>query len=325
MSNHLNDSSHEALPTTLPGHGHGHHHGHHHGLPPGGTGLERAFPLAVALNVGFVVIEFGFGFLANSSALMADAGHNLSDVLGLLLAWGAAVLSRRQPSGRFTYGLRSTSILAALSNAMLLLVASGAIGLHAIQKLFEPTEVAGMVVMLVAGAGILVNGFSAWLFVAGRRHDLNQRAAYLHLLADAGVSLAVVLGGLAIVYTGWLWLDPALSLLIVVIIVIGTWDLLLESLRLSVNAVPAHIDLDAVTAYLASQQGVTEVNDLHIWAMSTTESALTVSLVMPDVAADDSLLDRLEQQLRERFSIVHSTIQVRRGAPAQLCSLDPTD
>lgn len=325
MSNHLNDSSHEALPTTLPGHGHGHHHGHHHGLPPGGTGLERAFPLAVALNVGFVVIEFGFGFLANSSALMADAGHNLSDVLGLLLAWGAAVLSRRQPSGRFTYGLRSTSILAALSNAMLLLVASGAIGLHAIQKLFEPTEVAGMVVMLVAGAGILVNGFSAWLFVAGRRHDLNQRAAYLHLLADAGVSLAVVLGGLAIVYTGWLWLDPALSLLIVVIIVIGTWDLLLESLRLSVNAVPAHIDLEAVTAYLASQQGVTEVNDLHIWAMSTTESALTVSLVMPDVAADDSLLDRLEQQLRERFSIVHSTIQVRRGAPAQLCSLDPTD
>lgn len=272
--------------------------------------------------MAFVAIEFGYGFWANSTALMADAGHNLSDVLGLLLAWGAALLSRRQPSGRYTYGLRSTSILAALANAMLLLVACGAIALEAIQRLMQPAEVASLTVALVAAAGIVVNGFSAWLFMAGSRHDLNQRAAWLHMLGDAGVSLAVVIGGLVIMRTGWLIVDPILSLLIVAAIFLSTWGLLRESFRLSVNAVPAHIDLDAVEAFLASQSEVSEVNDLHIWAMSTTESALTVSLVTHEAQFDDALLDRLESQLHQRFGIGHSTIQLRRASPGRACSLE---
>jgi cobalt-zinc-cadmium efflux system protein len=285
-------------------------------------GASRAFPLAVGLNLAFVVVEFGYGFWANSTALMADAGHNLSDVLGLLLAWGAAVLSRRQPGGRYTYGLRSTSILAALANAMLLLVASGAIALEAMQRLFAPAEVAGLAVTLVALVGIAVNGFSAWLFMAGSRHDLNQRAAWLHLLGDAAVSLAVVIGGLIILKTGWQVVDPILSLLIVAIIMLSTWGLLREAFRLSVNAVPAHIDLQAVQEFLLAQPEVSEVHDLHIWAMSTTESALTVSLVVREAQHDDALLDRLQQQLQESFRIGHSTIQLRRLAPPKACSLE---
>lgn len=303
-------------------HEHHHHHhglgGHHHGSPDQG----RIFALAVGLNLAFVLIEFGYGFLANSTALMADAGHNLSDVLGLLLSWGAAVLSRKQPAGRYTYGLRSTSILAALANAMLLLVACGAIGLEAIQRLFQPGEVVGVTMAAVAGAGIVVNGFSALLFMAGSKTDLNQRAAWLHLLADAAVSAAVLVGGLVIYVTGWTLVDPLLSLLIVAVILAGTWGLLRESFRLSVNAVPTHIDLDAVHAFLLSQPGVEQVHDLHIWGMSTTESALTVILLMPHLPDNDVFLDRLEQQLRERFMIGHSTIQLRRSAPAQACSLD---
>jgi cobalt-zinc-cadmium efflux system protein len=301
----------------------GHHHGHAHPPDPG-DGSRLAFPLAVGLNLAFVFIEFGYGFWANSTALMADAGHNLSDVLGLLLAWGAAVLSRRQPRGRYTYGLRSTSILAALANAMLLLVACGAIALEAFQRLLQPAPVAGLTVTLVAVAGIVVNGFSAWLFMAGSRHDLNQRAAWLHLLGDAGVSVAVVVGGLIIMRTGWLMVDPILSLLIVAMIFASTWGLLREAFRLSLNAVPAHIDLQAVYAFLASQPQVQEVHDLHIWAMSTTESALTVSLVASAVQADDSLLDHLEAQLQARFGIGHCTIELRRATPPHACSLEPS-
>lgn len=273
------------------------------------------------MNLVFVFVEFGFGFWSNSTALMADAGHNLSDVLGLMLAWGAAVLSRRQPAGRYTYGLRSTSILAALTNAMLLLVACGAIALEAVQRLASPAPVMGLAMTLVALAGIAVNGFSAWLFMAGRANDLNQRAAYLHLLADAAVSLAVVIAGLAILMTGWSWLDPVLSLGIVAVIVIGTWGVLREAFRLSVLAVPSHIDLVAVRDFLLAQEGVAEVNDLHIWAMSTTESALTASLVIPGAAADDVFLDRLEAALRARFGISHSTVQIRRASPSRSCSL----
>ncbi|MDB5796344.1 MAG: cobalt transporter [Paucimonas sp.] len=283
---------------------------------------SRAFPLAVGLNLAFVAVEFGAGLWANSTALLADAGHNLSDVLGLLLAWGAAVLSRRQPAGRFTYGLRSSSILAALGNAMLLLVACGAIALEAVRHLLNPGPVAGMAVIAVAASGIVVNGFSAWLFMSGSRNDLNQRAAFLHLLADAGVSLAVVLGGIAMMTTGWYWLDPLLSILIVAAIVAGTWGLLREALRLSVHAVPAHIDLEAVYAFIAAQAGVAQVHDLHIWPMSTTESALTVSLVMPGAGPDDIFLDQLEAALRLRFGIGHSTVQIRHATPTRACSLD---
>ncbi len=305
------------------GHGHGHHHHHHHHAHPRpDDGSRLAFPLAVGLNSAFVAIEFGYGFWANSTALMADAGHNLSDVLGLFLAWGAALLSRRQPGGRYTYGLASTSILAALANAMLLLVACGAIALEAIQRLMQPAEVAGLAVTLVAAAGILVNGFSAWLFMAGSRHDLNQRAAWLHMLGDAGISLAVVIGGLIIMRTGWLVVDPILSLLIVAAIFASTWGLLRESFRLSVKAVPGHIDLQAVQEFLAAQPEVEEVQDLHIWAMSTTETALTVSLVVPQAPLDDALLDRLELQLHQSFGIGHSTIELRRLS-GRACSLDP--
>lgn len=303
-------------------HQHNHHHaGHHHAGHPSSVTSSRAFAIAVILNVVFVVLEFVYGFLANSTALMADAGHNLSDVLGLLLAWGASVLARREPGGRYTYGLRSTSILAALFNAMLLLVACGAIALEAIQRLLQPSLVTGLVVTLVAAIGILINGFSAWLFMAGRRDDINVRGAYLHLLADAAVSFAVVISGLAMMATGWFWLDPLLSLLIVAVIVIGTWRLLREAMRMAVNAVPAHIDLSAVESFFAAQSGVTEVHDLHVWPMSTTESALTVTLVIPELVTEDSFLDRLALELQSRFNIGHSTIQVRRGAAAAACVL----
>ncbi|MDB5840044.1 MAG: cation diffusion facilitator family transporter [Herminiimonas sp.] len=303
---------------------HDHHHqhhphaGHHHAAPDSNS---RAFILAIILNIGFVAIEFAYGFVANSTALMADAGHNLSDVLGLLLAWGAAVLAKTQPAGRYTYGLRSTSILAALGNSMLLLVACGAIALEALRRFQQPTEIPGLTVSLVAAAGIVVNGFSAWLFMAGSKHDLNIRGAYLHMMADAAVSLGVVLAGVAMLFTGWYWLDPALSLVIVAVIMIGTWGLLREALRLSLSAVPAHIDLDAVQRYLASQSGVTDVHDLHIWGMSTTESALTAHLVMPGGYPGDAFMDHVAQQLREHFAIHHCTLQIARSTSRSRCAL----
>jgi cobalt-zinc-cadmium efflux system protein len=277
--------------------------------------------LAIVLNVAFVGIEFFYGFIAQSTALMADAGHNLSDVLGLLLAWGAALLSKKQPAGRYTYGLRSTSILAALGNAMLLLVACGAIAWEAVRRFIEPSEVGGMTVAVIAGIGIVVNGLSAWLFVAGSKNDLNIRGAFLHMAADAAVSLGVVLGGLAMLATGWNWIDPALSLLIVAVIVAGTWGLLRESLRLSLSAVPAHIDLEEVQRFLASQAGVADVVDLHIWGMSTTESALTVHLVMPGGYPGDEFPQLLAEGLERRFRIHHSTIQIVQKQVAAYCSL----
>jgi cobalt-zinc-cadmium efflux system protein len=241
---------------------------------------------------------------------MADAGHNLSDVLGLLLAWGAALLARRRPAGRFTYGLRSSSILAALANAMLLLVTCGGIAWEALRRLAEPSEVAGVTVAIVAGIGIAINGFSAWLFMAGSKHDLNLRGAYLHMAADALVSLAVVAGGLIILGTGWLWVDPVLSLAIVAVIVAGTWGLLREAVNLSLSAVPRHIDLAAVQNFLSALPGVTEVNDLHIWAMSTTENALTVHLVVPGGYPGDAFVDSVSGQLAQRFAIQHCTVQI---------------
>ena len=295
-------------------------HHHHHG-DPGSQG--QTFVVAIGLNTIFVVVEFVYGFIANSTALMADAGHNLSDVLGLLLALGAAIMARKTPSGRFTYGLRSTSILAALTNAMFLMVACGGIALEAVQRFAQPHVVAGLTVTLVATVGIFVNGISAWLFVKGSKGDLNIRGAYLHMLADAGVSLGVAIAGVAMLYTGWYWLDPVISLAIVAVIVLGTWGLLRESLQLALNAIPEHIDAAAVETYLRGCAGVTDIHDLHIWGMSTTESAMTVHLVMPQGYPGDAFMDEIMCTLQERFSIHHSTLQVEQGTTDHSCMLHP--
>ncbi len=300
-------------------HGHsGGHHGHAHGDP---HQAGRAFALAIALNTVFVGVEFGCGLLANSTALMADAGHNLSDVLGLALAWVAAVLSRRAPSERFTFGLRGSSILAALANGTLLMVACGGIGWEAMRRIAEPPAVASNLVMVVAAIGIAVNGLSAWLFAKGSAHDLNQRGAYLHLLADAAVSLGVVIGGLVMRQTGWFLIDPLLSLLIVAVILASSWGLLRESVNLALAAVPPHVDVAAVRSYLGGLPGVTDVHDLHIWALSTTETALTVHLVTPDGPPGDAFFDEVANALEARFAIHHSTLQLERGTTAHACRL----
>lgn len=300
------------------GHSHAVGHHHHHAAP---TDAGKAFLLAIALNSVFVVFEFGYGFVANSTALMADAGHNLSDVLGLGLAWAATWLGRRSPSERFTYGFRSSSILAALANAMLLFVACGAIGWEAFQRIAQPPPVGGMTVIAVATAGIVVNGLSAWLFVQGSKGDLNIRGAYLHMAADAAVSLGVVLAGVVMLITGWYWLDPVISLVIVAVILVGTWGLLRESVHLALDAVPPHIDGAAVASYLERQPGVAGLHDLHIWGMSTTESALTVHLVMPAGYPGDNVIDSITQTLAKQFLIHHSTIQVEQGTTEHACSL----
>jgi cobalt-zinc-cadmium efflux system protein len=294
-------------------HHHGHDHGHHHHHPAPGADNGRAFAIAIGLNTAFVAIEFIYGFIANSTALMADAGHNLSDVLGLGLAWGAAMLTKSAPTRRFTYGLRGSSILAALANALLLMVASGAIALEAARRVIHPETVAGSTVSIVALVGVLVNGFSAWLFVKGSKDDINVRGAYQHMAADAVLSLGVVVTGVVVMYTGWTWLDPAVSLLLVVTIVIGTWSLLKESLQMVLAGVPASVDPSGITAYLAAQPGVTEVHDVHIWAMSTTETALTAHLVMPAGYPGDAAIDAVVGKLREDFSIHHCTLQVEQG------------
>lgn len=272
-------------------HTHDHHgHSHQHGPP---DSHSRAFVVAIILNITFVAVEFGYGFIANSTALIADAGHNLSDVLGLLLAWLATLLSRRKPSKRYTYGLRSTSILAALANGMLLLIACAAIAWEAIHRFQQPPHVAGLTVTIVAAIGIIVNGFSAWLFVKGSKGDLNIRGAYLHMLADTAVSLGVVLAGIAMMYTDWFWLDPVISLLIVLVILVSTWGLLRDSIRLALNAVPANISVSDVEQYLHQCSGVKEIHDLHIWGISTTEGALSAHLVMPDGYPGDAFMDTI--------------------------------
>ena len=303
-------------------HAHGHEHGHgghHHHADPANHG--RAFLIAVVLNTVFVVIEFAYGFAANSTALMADAGHNLSDVLGLLLAWGALALARKQASQRYTYGLRGASILAALANAMLLLLACGAIAWESVMRFSQPPAVAGMTVSIVAGIGIVVNGLSAWLFMKGAKGDLNIRGAYLHMAADAVISLGVVIAGLVILYTGWFWLDPAISLVIVAVIVVGTWGLLREAMQLSFAAVPAQVDASAVHAYLGQLAGVTEIHDMHIWGLSTTETALTAHLVIPGGHPGDVFIDDVAQGLNKQFSIHHSTLQIEHGTTEHTCAL----
>jgi cobalt-zinc-cadmium efflux system protein len=291
----------------------GHHHDHAHAEPP--VTHHRAFAIGVLLNVGFVALEALFGFLGHSLALLADAGHNFSDVLGLLLAWGAAWLATRPPTPRRSYGYRRATILASLLSAMLLLVALGAISLEAIQRFRHPAPVAGGIVIWVALAGVVINTATALLFVRGQRGDLNLRGAFLHMAADAAVSLGVVVAGLIILYTGWSWVDPALSLVIVILIFIGTWGLLRESLALAMDSVPAHIDPAAVETYLRALPEVTDLHDLHIWAMSTTEVALTVHLTMRQCPENDAFLQQLARELERRFGIRHATVQIERDAP----------
>ncbi len=300
---------------------HAHAAGHRHHTGP--NDHRNAFMIAIMLNAIFVVTEFTYGFVANSTALMADAGHNLSDVLGLLLAWGAAMLARKAPSGRYTYGLRSSSILAALANAAFLLVACGGIAWEAIQRFSAPPVVAGLTVTLVAAVGIVVNGLSAWLFVTGSKGDLNVRAAFVHMAGDAAISLGVVAAGITMMFTGWYWLDPMLSIVIVAVIVIGTRGLLRESVQLALSAVPRHIDVAAVADYLRRRPGVTDIHDLHIWGMSTTESALTVHLVMPQGHPGDDFMDDIAGTLKTRYAIAHSTVQIEMGTTEHACALHP--
>ncbi len=297
----------------------GHDHNHHSPADQNKQGL--AFACAIVLNTAFVIVEFSYGFIANSTALMADAGHNLSDVLGLILAWGAAILSRRLPNERYTYGLRSTSIMAAIINAMFLLMASGAIAWEAIHRFSQPPLVAGLTVTVVAGIGIVINGLSAWLFVKGSKNDLNIRGAYLHMAADAVVSLGVVVAGIAMLYSDWYWLDPVISLVIVLVIIISTWGLLRESMQLALVAVPAHIDVSEVATYLRQCEGVTDIHDLHVWGLSTTESALTTHLVMPAGYPGDTYIDVIVKTLKERYAIQHCTLQVEQGTTHHACAL----
>jgi cobalt-zinc-cadmium efflux system protein len=299
-------------------HDHGHGHGHHTHAP---ADFGRAFAIGIGLNVGFVVIEAGFGFVAHSVALLADAGHNLSDVLGLAVAWGGATLARSAPSKRFTYGLRGSSILAALANALLLLVALGAIVLEAVQRFGEPASVAGPTVSVVAAVGIAVNLATAMMFARGRKGDINIRGAFLHMAADAAVSAGVVVAGLIIWRTGIGWIDPAVSLLIAALIFWQTWGLLSESVEMSLSAVPRGVDYDAVGAALTALTGVTDTHDLHIWPMSTTETVLTAHLVMPAGHPGDVFLSHAQAMLHERFGIGHATLQIEVD-PACYCALE---
>lgn len=291
-------------------HGGGGHHGHNHAPPKNFT---RAFAIGIALNLGFVIVEAGYGFAAGSVALLADAGHNLSDVLGLAVAWAGAALAARPPSKRFTYGLRGSSILAALLNALLLMVALGAIVLEAVQRFGEPATVMGPTVAIVAAVGILVNGLTAWLFARGRKGDINIRGAFLHMVADAAVSAGVVVAGLVIWKTGLGWIDPAVSLVIAALIFWQTWGLLRESVEMSLGAVPRGIDFDHVDEALGALEGVERVHDLHIWPMSTTEPVLTAHLVMPGGPPGDTFLTDARTMLHERFGIGHATLQVELG------------
>jgi cobalt-zinc-cadmium efflux system protein len=299
-----------------------HDHHHHHGHAHHGQGADRAFAIGTVLNLSFVGVGIGFGFAANSMALLADAAHNFADVFGLLLGWGAAWLARRPPTNRRTYGWGRSSILAVLLNATILLIGVGAIGVEAIRRLVSPQPVTEMIVIVVAAIGILVNGFTAVMFMRGRGEDLNIRAQFVHMAGDAGISAGVVMAGLLIRATGWHWLDALTSLAIAAAIVWGTWGLLRESLDLAMDAVPEGVSRNEVMDYLAAVPGVQEVHDLHIWGLSTTETALTAHLVCADASADMKLHD-VASELRDRFGIGHSTLQLETHADAAMCRLRP--
>ena len=292
------------------------HHAHGH------LGYGGAFAIGIALNLAYVGGEAVAGLLSGSLALLADAGHNLGDVLGLSLSWAAAVLSRRQPSGRFTYGLRSSSILAALGNAVILLVVTGGIAWQAIWRIAHPAPVAAAMVISVAAVGIFVNGGTALLFASGTQ-DLNVKSAFLHLASDALVTTGVVAAGVVIWFTGWQRLDPMVSLVISAVIVIGTWSLMKSALGLALNAVPEGVDIAAVREHLLGVPGVSGLHDLHIWGMSTTETALTCHLLMPAGHPGDAVLNAITQQLHQRFGIEHATIQIELADTEEACALTP--
>jgi len=303
-------TAHDQAHTGTHGHTHQHAVGGHHHLP---TSFDRAFAIGITLNTAFVIVETIYGLRANSLALLADAGHNFGDVLALVLAWAGAVLARRQPTERRTYGVRRFSVLAAMANAALLLVTVGAITIESIQRLREPASVATNTVIIVASIGILINLVSALGFLKGRNGDLNVRAAFIHLIGDAATSAGVVVAAVLIFFTGLLWIDPLVSLVIAALIAWSTWSLARDSVNLALDAVPAAIDPAAVKAQLLALDGVADVHDLHIWAMSTTDIALTAHLTRPCACREDALLAIATQQLAERFGIGHVTLQLERG------------
>jgi cobalt-zinc-cadmium efflux system protein len=294
----------------------GHTHEHTHTIPHG-----KAFAIGIGLNLIFVAIEVFYGLLANSSALLADAGHNASDVLGLVFAWTAAWLATIKPKGKYTYGLRKTTILVSILNAILLFGAVAAIGWDAIGKLQNPQPVGGKQVMIVAGIGVVINTFTALLFMKGQKHDLNIRAAFLHMAADAAVSLGVVISGLLILLTGKNWIDPVMSFIIIAVILWGTWQLFSDSVNLALDAVPKNIDVEKVRNFIAAKNGVENLHDLHIWAMSTTQIALTAHLVMPG-GNDDRFITTLQNELKEKFNIGHTTFQIENRNLEQNCDTD---
>lgn len=286
----------------------------HHDEHINKTDYNMAFFIGISLNLLFVGIETIFGFIANSMSLLADAGHNMSDVIGLLLAWSAFYLSRKKATAMRTYGLKKTTILAALFNAILLLIAAGGIAWESINRFFNPAEVSGNKVIMISAIGIVINTVTALLFLRGRKNDLNIQGAFLHMLADAAVSFGVLLSGIAIIFTNWLWIDPILSVIIAVIILLGTWNLLKDSLNLSLDAVPRGINLKQVALYLEGLPGIVSIHDLHIWAISTSETALTVHLVKPNTLDDDYFIKIAKHELHHRFSIEHVTLQLDRGS-----------
>jgi cobalt-zinc-cadmium efflux system protein len=271
---------------------------------------SKAFAWGIGLNVIYIIIEASYGLLINSMSLIADAGHNLSDVLGLLLAWGAAYLAKSSATSKRTYGFRKSTILAAMFNSLLLLIVVGGISIEAFRKFMNPHPIQGETMMIVAGIGVLVNALTAFFFFKGKEKDLNIKAAFIHMAADAGVSLGVVLGGLIIIYTGWIWIDPLISILILVVITIGTWGVLKKSLLLSIDAVPENINPKDVRNYLMNLHGVTDVHDMHIWAMSTTEYALTAHVNIPEPESNDNFLAETAEALNNKFGISHTTIQI---------------
>ncbi|MCF8412883.1 MAG: cation diffusion facilitator family transporter [Melioribacteraceae bacterium] len=297
---------------------HNHSHTHTHEVKD----FNKAFAFGVILNSIYILVEVFYGLIVNSMALIADAGHNLSDVLGLLLAWGAAHLAKKAASKTKTYGMRKSTILAALFNSVFLMIAVGAIAIEAIRKILEPEPVAGTTVMIVAGIGVFINTITALLFIRGRKSDLNIRGAFLHMAADAGVSAGVVLGGLIINFTSWYLIDPIISLGIVIVITYGTWGLLKESFNLSLDAVPKEIDFNEVDEYLRSIELVNDVHDLHIWGMSTTEAALTVHLIAPELKNHDQFIQKTSYYLKHHFGIDHSTFQIESDPDCVNCNLN---
>ena len=307
-------------------HEHEHHdpgYGHRHVHAPASFG--RAFAIGITLNTADVIAEAVSGGLAHSLSLLSDAGHNFGDVLSLGVAWLAASLSRRAPGGRYTYGLRGSSILAALSNAVVLLVVTGGLAWAAVLRLMHPEPSAGVTIMAVAAGGIAVNAVTAWMFASGAKDDVNLRAAFMHMASDAVVAVGVVIAGGLILLTGWTWLDPVVSLIIGGVIIMGTWSLTRESLDLALHAVPSGVDREGVRAYLSALPGVSEVHDLHIWGMSTTETALTAHLVRPETTLDDHFLHEACHELRARFKIHHATLQLEQGGDAHPCALAAED